>query len=431
MTQIELRDGDTSAYSGIARPVSAMADDRIASLDFIRGIAVLGILFANITAFGQPYMAYFWPPALIGGASSADNAMWLFQFVLVDGKFRALFTLLFGAGLYLFMEHAWARGASRWLQFRRLAFLLVFGLVHYFLIWNGDILTTYAIWGMVALLTLKWQAETQLKVGLTALFFGTLAITASMGLSYAAAHVAGLNRLLPQETRDEIANTASRALQKGELDLSIYRDGSYADFVARQFADWGQLWGEISFAGLSETIGLILIGCALYRMGFFTGGFARSGLLRWGWAGVLSGMALSLAVGLKPYLEGFEFFLTLFVFNGLGRAPNLLTAFGLLALLVAWSPAAAQTRLGKRFMAAGRMAFSNYLGTSILMMPVFHGWGLGLFGRLDRLELLGVVALVWALMLWWSTIWLARFRHGPLEWLWRCLTYGRIFPFRR
>jgi uncharacterized protein len=77
------------------------------------------------------------------------------------------------------------------------------------------------------------------------------------------------------------------------------------------------------------------------------------------------------------------------------------------------------------------MAFSNYLGTSILMMFVFHGWALGLFGELGRLELLGVVLATWAAMLAWSPAWLARFRYGPLEWLWRCLTYGKLFPLIR
>ena len=104
--------------------------DRLVSLDFIRGIAVLGILFANITAFGQPYMAYFWPEALAEPATAGDKNVWLFQTIFIDHKFRGLFSLLFGAGLYLFMERAWARGRSRWLQFRRLGWLLGFGLLH-------------------------------------------------------------------------------------------------------------------------------------------------------------------------------------------------------------------------------------------------------------------------------------------------------------
>src|SRR6478735_5872772 len=149
-------------------------DERILALDFIRGIAVLGILFPNIVAHGDAILSYFWPPNLPGGATEADKAFWLFQLVLIDGKFRGLFTLLFGAGMVLFMERGWARGATRWLQARRLLWLGLFGLIHYFFIWTGDILFLYAVSGLVALAMLRWNARTQLKVGLIWYLVGSL-----------------------------------------------------------------------------------------------------------------------------------------------------------------------------------------------------------------------------------------------------------------
>ena len=152
---------------------------------------------------------------------------------------------------------------------------------------------------------------------------------------------------------------------------------------------------------------------------------------RWGLIGIVGGALLTLPIALWPYRTGFDFFTTLFVFNGIGRIGQLPMALGLAALLVLWAPRATQGWLGSRFAAAGRMAFSNYLGTSIVMMFVFHGWALGLFGQLGRVELIGVVLLTWAAMLAWSQSWLDRFRYGPLEWLWRCLTYGKVFPLRR
>ena len=124
---------DTGKSAPIA-PVSASSGARIASLDFIRGIAVMGILAANIVAFGQPTTAYMWPDGFLVPPNDPDHVMWAMQFVLVDGKMRGLFTLLFGAGMYLFMEKAWAKGAGRWLQARRLFWLLLFGTVHFFLI---------------------------------------------------------------------------------------------------------------------------------------------------------------------------------------------------------------------------------------------------------------------------------------------------------
>jgi len=147
--------------------------------------------------------------------------------------------------------------------------------------------------------------------------------------------------------------------------------------------------------------------------------------------GIVAGIALTIPLALWPYNSGFDFFTTLVVFQALGRIGQLPMALGLAALLVLWAPSATRGWLGSRFSAAGRMAFSNYLGTSIIMMFVFHGWALGLFGYLGRVELFGVVLLTWIAMLAWSKPWLARFRYGPLEWLWRCLTYGKVFPLRR
>ena len=417
------------AHTPDQQPVAAA--DRIVTLDFIRGIAVLGILFANITAFGHPFMAYFWPPALATGTTPADEAVWLFQFAVIDGKFRGLFTLLFGAGIYLFMERAWARGATRWLQFRRLIILMLFGLSHYFLIWGGDILTLYSVWGMVALLTLKWQPKTQLKVGIGVLAVGTLLMTVLMGMNYAAAEIPAVNAQVPEEARAQLEGTEEKILTDSKKVTAIYQDGSYADVVERQLGEWGQLVQELIFAGMGETFGLILIGSALYRLGMFHGQFSEAKLRRWGWTGVILGIALSLLAGLWPFTTGFGFFTTMFVFNGLGGVPHLMTVFGLLSLFVVYAPVASQSAIGQRFVAAGRMAFTNYLGTSILMMFVFHGWAFGLFGKLSRVELFGVVLVTWVLMLFWSKAWLARFRYGPLEWLWRCLTYGKLFPLKR
>ncbi|MEL7689055.1 DUF418 domain-containing protein [Citromicrobium bathyomarinum] len=415
-----------------AGPVQPSSNDRVLSLDFIRGIAVLGILFANITAFGQPYVAYLWPPAMSGGMTEGDQAIWLFQFVLVDGKFRGLFTILFGAGIYLFMERAWARGQGKGLQARRLLFLLCFGLVHYFLIWRGDILTLYAVWGLVALLMIGWKAKTQLVVGLIATTLGGLLMAALMAFQFAAAEIPQVRDNMPPEAREQIENVEPNTLASAKEEIALYQDGSYGEIVESAVKnDWGQLLSELLLVGPVETIGLILIGMGLYRMGLFTGGISRRKLLIWGWIGLIVGLVTSFLAGQMAYSAGFPFMTTLFVFNGLGQLPHLMTVLGVLFLLALWGPSAAKGWLGQRFVAAGRMAFSNYLGTSIVMMFVFHGWAGGLFGKLHRLELLGIVVAMWLVMLLWSKAWLSVFRFGPLEWVWRCLTYGKLFPIRR
>jgi uncharacterized protein len=150
----------------------------------------------------------------------------------------------------------------------------------------------------------------------------------------------------------------------------------------------------------------------------------------WGWAGVLGGGVMHLAIGLVVRAGGFTYYGTLAAFVAWAPLPRLAMVLGLAALMVVYAPLATGW-LGERMRAAGRAAFTNYLGTSVVMMVVFHGWGLGLFGALNRPKLYFVVVLAWVLMLAWSKPWLDRFHYGPLEWLWRCLTYRRIFPLKR
>lgn len=411
------------------QPVSAA--ERLVTLDFIRGIAVLGIVFANITAFAQPFNAYFWPRAMTGGMEPGDGWVWVIQFVLVDGKFRGLFTLLFGAGVMLFMERAWARGANRWLQLRRLAWLLVFGLVHYFLIWSGDILTLYAVWGMVALLMVKWQARTQLGVGLSLYAFGTLVMTLLMGGSYLASTSELVQaKMTPAQVAD-VSEAPRRMLASAHEELLVMRDGTWPEIVADSLGDAPELLQEVLLVGPTETLGLMLIGMALYRFGLFSGALGAAAMRRWGWIGVIGGGVLSVPLALWPARGGFELFPTLLAFNGLAMWVHLPMVLGLAALLSLWAPTATTTWLGARFAAAGRMAFSNYLGTSIVMVAIFQGWGLGLFGRFHRPELVLFVLGAWLAMLAWSKWWLERYRYGPLEWLWRSLTYWKAFPLRR
>ena len=408
------------------------AAERVVSLDFVRGIAVLGILFANITALAQPYTAYYWPPALVGGMTPGDQAVWVFQFVFVDGKFRGLFTLLFGAGIALFLERARARGEGTGLQLRRLGWLLVFGLIHYFLIWRGDILTLYAVWGMIALLAAGLPATNLLAAGLTTYVFGQLAIAALMGRSWLATISSSMQARMSPEELAAIAQAPDTMLADAQREAAFYAQTSWPEIASDTIANrTGELVQELLMVGPTETLGLLFMGMALYRMGFFTGAVDAATLRRWGWIGFLGGAALSLPAALWVVAGEFELYRTLFVFNGLSGVMQLPMMLGLAALLVAWAPTVARSGLGSRFVAAGRLAFSNYVGTSLVMVALFQGWGLGLFGRFHRVELLAFVLGGWVVMLLWSKWWLDRFRYGPLEWLWRCLTYGRQVPLRR
>lgn len=150
----------------------------------------------------------------------------------------------------------------------------------------------------------------------------------------------------------------------------------------------------------------------------------------WGWIGVLVGGALHLAIILFMKAGGYTYYGMLAAYVGWSPLPRLLMVLGLAALMIEYYPRFTGA-LGQRVSAAGRAAFTNYLGTSILMLFLMHGWAIGLFGELNRPMLYVVVVLTCALMLAWSKPWLERYRYGPLEWLWRCLTYGKLFPIKR
>ncbi|MEM7689056.1 MAG: DUF418 domain-containing protein [Pseudomonadota bacterium] len=420
----------TEQMSGeVAAPVRS--DDRISSLDFIRGLAVMGILAANIISFGQPPMAYLWPDAFLTDPGDPGGWQWIAQFVVIDGKMRGLFTLLFGAGLYLFMERAWARGSSRWLQMWRLVLLLGFGLLHFYLIWFGDILSLYALVGFVAVAFMKFQPGTQIRLGLFIYILGCVIFGGLFTVQYLIAETsvfAGQDWVA--EAKSEIA-TSYATQQANDAKAIVHKEsGDYAALIAERFEQqWFLPFVNPTFLFL-ETLPLMLIGMGLYRRGFFSGAFAPTKMKLWGWAGVLVGGGFSLALGLFVQSEGFTLTGVNAAFFGWSMAPRLLMVLGMAALLVEYSKSATGW-LAQRISAAGRAAFTNYLGTSVVMMIVFHGWGLGLFGELNRPLLYLVTVLTWALMLAWSQPWLERYRYGPLEWLWRCLTYRKLFALKR
>lgn len=410
-------------------PVAETA--RIDTLDFIRGLAVMGILAANIVAFGQPFEAYMYPTAFKVDPADPGGWMWIAQYILIDGKMRGLFTLLFGAGMYLFMEKARARGATRTLQAWRLLILMAFGMIHFFFIWPGDILFYYAAFGLVVLPCLKWGVKTQLWVGLTGYMTGVLFYAVTMTMPWLIADTP-FGQSTPElaTERAEVIAGIDEALAHGEVSSAAITSGDYPALVAHRLTEqWSEPFLNLVFFAF-ETIPLMLIGVALYRLGFFNGGFDRAKMLRWGWIGLVAGALVHLAIGLVIQAGGFSFFGTLAAFIGWSPLPRLWMVLGMAALMVAYAPLVSGW-LGERVRAAGRAAFTNYLGTSIVMMFVFHGWALGLFGALNRPQLYLVVVLTWMLMLAWSKPWLDRFRYGPLEWLWRSLTYRKAFPLRK
>lgn len=389
----------------------------------------MGILLMNIAGFALPSGAYFNPLAQ-GPASHADLAIWAANFVAVDGKMRALFSILFGASTLLVVERAEVAGLSgARVHLARMAALMPFGAAHLFLVWPGDILHHYALVGIVALPFTLLGTRQLLRLAVLLLLAQLLIQLFFFSDFLLLRHDAAA----PHATPAQIAMWRDFAAGIGIGDAR-----QLADEAARIRGPWlasvaFNLTHEppgipflLAFDG-PETLAFMAIGMAGLRSGFLTGAWARGRYLRWAAVGFAIGLPPTAALCWLCFRGGFDSLGT-FAAATLGGVPfRPILALAEAALALAWLAARDRPRLR----AAGRMAFSNYLGTSLLMTFLFDGWGLGLYARVERLWLYPLVFAVWALMLAWSPWWLARFRYGPLEWCWRSLARWQLQPMRR
>lgn len=395
------------------------AAERIATLDLVRGVAVLGILAVNILAFSGPVSGSYAPDVPLPG-SAADGWTFAVMLVLFEGKMRALFSILFGASLLLFIDRAEARGRNGTaLQVRRLGWLALFGYLHFLLLWDGDILFLYAVAGLAALALRRAEVPAMVACALL-LFSAWQAVGTAKWLPAALLEQAVAAGQADAEDRQRYESLIAQRRQTDVEDLASLQLGMAAQvdekLVERPF--WPL---RVAFFMIGETLAYVLIGMALMRGGFFTGGWWPAQLGRMALAGIGLGGTATLAFAAWAMTRGWpEMAMHTAINYGLGF-PHLLMALGYAALLVRYAPRLLATRLGRRLSAAGRMALSNYIVTSLVMTALFHGWGLGLAGRLPEAALAPVVIAAWAAMVGWSAPWLARFGQGPLERLWRRL----------
>ncbi len=402
---------------------------RIAALDLVRGVAVLGILAVNVFNFAAPDSAVY-SPNLPEPGSAADSQVFGAVLLLFEGKMRALFTILFGASLLLFVERVDERGddGTR-LQRRRLGWLALLGYLHFALLWDGDILFLYAVVGFAALALRRAEP---LPLVLAALLFFTFwqgagAALFAQPVSTEAAVRAGTASASQATVHAQIV---AEARMNDASDLAEARLG-FVDQVWSRLSDRPWLPLSLAVFVFGETFPLMLIGMALFKSGFFSGMWSQRRLWQLAGAGIGAGGGLTLAFVLWAHGQGYPEFAMQLAIHFLLGFPHLLLALGYAALLVLAAPRLLTSRLGQRLEAAGRMALTNYIATTVMMSACFSGWGLGLFGQLGEAQVWLLVPLVWLLILAWSEPWLARFRQGPLEWLWRSLTEARLLPIQR
>jgi uncharacterized protein len=405
------------------------AGERIETLDALRGFALFGILAVNIAGFSWPYEYRLWQQGFWD--SQADAVVDGIIRFLAEGKFYPLFCFLFGLGTAIQMERADFSVTPFAGRFRRrLLALLAFGLAHAVLLWDGDILVWYALCGFLllpfrrcGLKTILFWAIACLSIPalLTVLFWALLA-----GLSL----VPDISTII-QKGLDDYYGTYDEQREAIEEIIRVFASGSYAEIFRERLGNVIYMWlaGAFFFPGL---LGLFLLGLYAGKRRIFQNMEAHIGFLRrvliWGMA---IGMPISLfhaiSVTVSDRTDPRFFWLLGEALNTLGGpAQSLAYAAGLTFLLRRewW-------RRWLRFLAAtGRMALSNYLLQSLICTTIFYSYGFGLFGSVGRAAGLGLAVAIYLAQAGLSVWWAARFRFGPMEWLWRTWTYGKRQPMR-
>lgn len=443
---------------GSAAPVKGAK--RIASIDVLRGVALLGILVMNIPIFALTSAAFFYPPAA-GGFEGVDYGVWLGSRLLFEQKMMTIFSMLFGAGIVLFAEKAIAkRGRAAGLHYRRMGWLLLIGLAHAYLVWEGDILTTYALCGMMVyglrFLRARWLVPIAIVLMAVAPLLGT-----AQGLFFGFVRAQSQEAAVLREAGEEVPSGMATWAEvwDGTYDEEtgeLVKEGLGTGFVPgpermeeEREAVLGSWWDRVSFRakdtiffhtyvnltwGFWRVCGVMALGMALFKLGVFSA--SRSV----GFYGVMASVGFAIGVSLDAVgswamaREGYDFvamFTYTWHFNAVGSVFSALGWTGLV-MLVCRVGALGLVRSG--LAAVGRMAFTNYLLQSLICATIFFGHGglgIGYFGSFSRSELVPFVLGVWAFEIALSVVWLRAFRFGPMEWVWRSLTYWRLQPLRR
>ena len=389
---------------------------RINQLDVMRGFALLGILIMNIISFGLPQAHYFNPHAE-GPLHGWNRGALVISELFANEKFMGLFSLLFGASVVLFTDKVEEKGRSALaFHMRRNGWLLVFGLLHAYLLWVGDILVTYALCSVWLFFVRKWSARSLfIASGVSVLLL--LLMDAVMGLS------------VPYWSAEDLTEFAA-----------FWTPGSatIAEEVATMRGSWlDQMTIRVPGALVMQTEYLPMLALRATAMMLLGMGFYKAGVLNGSrgqrWNGGLA--AIGMAVGLAITGWGFHFSETRewsmnVFFNG-----GLFRSLGMVFLVmgyvggILWLCGGAASDWLERWLAPlGRMALTNYLAQTVICTTLMYGHGFGMFGSLGRAQLWFVVLPIWGVQIIASKWWMDRFAFGPIEWTWRSLTHWRIQP---
>ena len=413
-------DATPSAATHTAAPVDA--GRRITAIDVLRGVALLGILVMNIQGFSMPDAAYLNPTAY-GDLTGANLWVWILGHLLTDEKMFGLFSMLFGAGILLMTSRIEQRGGRPGpLHYRRMGWLMLFGLLHAYLLWSGDILWTYGLCGLIVYLfrnrsprTLVASAVIFFAIG-SAIFYAIGVFIGSLPPDQYAGFVQENWRPTAEMIRDEIAT---------------FRGGWLGQMPSRASdAIFSQTILIVIMTGW-KAIGNMLLGMALFKWRVLTGDAPRSMYVRMAAVGFPIGLTI-VAFGIwRNFAAGWSARYSFFFGSQFNYWGAMVVDMGWIGVIMLAGTSERFTRAKQALGALGRTAFSNYILQTLICSALFYGNGFGLFGAVTRVQQILIVAAIWIVQLLIAPLWLRRFAYGPLEWLWRSLTYWQRLPIRR
>lgn len=384
---------------------AAGSAERIELLDAIRGFALFGILLANIHYWSGWIFMEEKQQLLLAGPEHVQAATFVHK-LLIDGKFYSIFSLLFGIGFTLQLERLSKQGAAGLrIYLRRVLVLLAIGIIHVTLIWDGDILTLYALLGLLLPLFFRWSDRALAAGSLTLLLLPLAAVPLFSLLGWA-----------PHDFFYDLGKYLADRLGGNSGDpIGWLRREDAQGYISWVLAGWPYAIGtRLEGWRIPKVLGLMLLGILVGRK-IVAGDILRDRRLLWRIfsLGLLVGLPLNIVYATDPSLQQHD------VVAVIGTVPLALSY--VVAFALAWPRA----RRGLHILSpAGRMALTNYLSHSLLGIMIFYGVGFGLVGHVGPFEAYGIALAIFAAQLVVSRWWLSHFQQGPMERLWRIATYG-------
>lgn len=431
-SNIELRPTDSSS--------------RIESLDIIRGVALLGILYMNILEFGLA--GAYSDPTISGGSTGLNLIVWIIGNMFFEGTMRGLFTMLFGAGFILLTSLGERKGGGikvADLYYRRTIWLLLFGFVHvYFMLWYNDILFPYAVFGLLLFPFRNTKPKYLVIAGLVLLSVTTLkqVLDYKNDLSIKTKGVL-VEQIIQTDTTAILTVKQTTSLKTWQRFKKSKKNkeqvakvnkanlGKYLSIVKSRISTNIEMQSKrIYVRWVWDILSFMLIGIAFFKWRIFQGERSFKFYFLLMSFGYIIGLSVNYYETMLQVNSNFDL-VEMSKAKQTYQLGRLFTTIGHIGLFMLFIKSGALRFLQKALAAVGKMALTNYLMQTILCTTYFLGYGFGMFGKLQRYELYYVVFVIWVLQLFYSPLWLKYFKYGPAEWLWRSLSYKKTQPFKK